>query len=399
MSVLPDFYMNRSTVYSFIIILLLTLACTKQKSHTDEGSGDSSNTSASSNQPKTPKIFTLADFYGTSQGLSELTEKTFNNLSDEERVAQMIIASGGNLGKSPETIRSLIANKQIGGVIMLGGDKDEMKSTLTAYNELNKSVGGLPLMFSTDAEPSLINRKISGLPDFTPTNQLTTVEESKASADAISDILKNIGFHQNYAPVGDIAINTAIIGNRSFGTDVDQIKLLSNAFIKATQSKNIAATIKHFPGHGNVKGDSHTGLVFINGELTELDVFADAINNGVVSVMVGHIAVKNNPSYNTKNIPATLSRTIVTDLLKNELGFKGIIITDGMNMGALKGFKNSSLKAAMAGCDLILMPVDEVGSWNSILDEMSVNEEFKLQVYESVKKILRLKICLGLITA
>lgn len=390
--------MNRISIYSLLIVLLLTLACTKQKSSTDETGGDSSNTSASINKPKIPDVYTLADFYGTSSALTELTEKTFNSLTDEERVGQMIIASGGNLGKSHETIRSLIVNKQIGGVIMLGGDKEEMKSTLTAYNELNKTVSGLPLLFSTDAEPSLINRKISNLPDFAPTNQLTTLEESKASADAISDILKNIGFHQNYAPVGDIGINTAIIGNRSFGTDAEQIKLLSNAFIKATQSKNIAATIKHFPGHGNVKGDSHTGLVFINGELTELDIFADAINAGVISVMVGHIAVKNNPSYNTKNTPATLSRTIVTDLLKNELGFKGIIITDGMNMGALKGFKNSSLKAAMAGCDLILMPVDETGSWNSILDEMAVNEEFKQQVYESVKKIIRLKICLGLIT-
>jgi beta-N-acetylhexosaminidase len=391
--------MNRFSAYSFIIILLLALSCTKQRSHTDEISGDSSNTSASTNKPKVPEAFTLADFYGDNSALNEKTESIFNSLSDEERVGQMIIASGGNLGKSHETIRSLISNKQIGGVIMLGGDKDGMKSTLTEYNELNKSVSGLPLMFSTDAEPSLINRKISGLPDFTPTNQLTSVEESKASADAISNILKDIGFHYNYAPVCDIDINTAIIGNRSFGSDIVQVKVLSAAFIKATQSKNIVATAKHFPGHGNVKGDSHTGLVFINGELKELDIFADAIQNGVISVMIGHIAIKNNSSYNTKNIPSTLSRTIVTDLLKTEMGFKGIIITDGMNMGALKGFKNSSLKAVMAGCDLILMPVDEVGSWNSILDEMAVNEEFKQQVYESVKKLIRLKICLGLITS
>ena len=192
-------------------------------------------------------------------------------------------------------------------------------------------------------------------------------------------------------------MNKDIINDRSFGNDSKKIVELASIFIKTTQDNNIIATAKHFPGHGNVKGDSHKELVFVDGKLTELETFKGIINAGVIAVMVGHIAVKNNSEYETGGLPSSLSPKIITDLLRHKLEFNGLIITDALNMGAVTKIEKPSLKAALAGCDILLMPTDEVKLLNSILSEMNKNQEFKKQVYDSVKRIICAKICLGLI--
>jgi beta-N-acetylhexosaminidase len=171
----------------------------------------------------------------------------------------------------------------------------------------------------------------------------------------------------------------------------------SNAFINTTQQNNIIATAKHFPGHGYVVGDSHEKLLKIDGKMREVPNYIPVIENGVLSIMVAHIAVANNEKYNTSGLPSTCSRAIVTDLLKKELNFKGLVITDAMNMGGVVAVPHSGLKAIQAGCDQILMPVKEEEDANDILEAMLADEDFKNQVYASVKKIIRLKICLGLI--
>jgi len=146
-----------------------------------------------------------------------------------------------------------------------------------------------------------------------------------------------------------------------------------------------------------VSGDSHNQLVAIDGEMQELDNYKPLIKNGVISIMVGHIAVLNNEKYNTDGLPSSCSRKIVTDLLKNELNFKGIVITDAMNMGALKKIDNASLKAVEAGCDMILMEPDEIKLFDAIYQKYMNDDAFKKQVDQSVKKIIRLKICLNII--
>jgi beta-N-acetylhexosaminidase len=172
---------------------------------------------------------------------------------------------------------------------------------------------------------------------------------------------------------------------------------MSDVFIQTTQQMGLIATAKHFPGHGYVKGDSHVQLIYIDGQMQEVDTYKPLIQNGVLSVMVGHIAVVNNEEYNTEGLPASCSRKIVTDLLKTQLGFKGLVVTDAMNMGALNKIPQSTLKAVQAGCDMILMPPNETALVNAVLKEMATNEAFKSQVYTSVKKILRAKLCLGML--
>lgn len=354
------------------------------------------------NKQENKSKFTLADFYSEKIELTKKVEEVFISMTDDERVAQMIITSTGNNGKPSEYVENLIRNKKVGGIVFLGGTKEKFESLISEFTKINKEKSKLPLIYSTDAEPSLINMKISGIDIFKPTNTISTQKASEEAAEKISKILQKIGFDQNFAPVCDNNANKEIIGNRSFGSNPEDIIKLSNSFIEKTQSNNIIATAKHFPGHGNVKGDSHKSLVSINGELKELGVYKNLISNKntvaiPISIMVGHIAIKNNEEYDTYNYPATLSKKIVTGLLKNKLQFKGIIITDGMNMGALNTFTNPSLKAVEAGCDMILMPSDEEQLLNSILLKLNKEPDFKNQIYDSVKKIIRVKVCLGTI--
>jgi len=341
--------------------------------------------------------FKLTDYFSDNTYLAEFTDQIFEELSDEERISQMIITSAGKNGKPEETIFKLIQNKQIGGIVLLGGDTSYLKNLIVKCNEIAGNSKSLPLLYSTDAEPSLINMKISNIEKFNPTNTIVSESESRNVANKISLILKEIGIQQNYSPVCDFSFNKDIIGNRSFGNDENEVVRLSKEFINSTQENNIVATAKHFPGHGAVTGDSHKQLVTINGEIKELNIFKSIIKDSVISIMVGHIAIKNNVKYNTDGLPASLSKNIVTDLLKNELEFKGLIITDGMNMKAVNNFDTPSLKAIEAGCDLILMPSDESKLLNSVLLKIKTNENFKQQIYDSVKKIIKVKICLGLI--
>ncbi|NNF83483.1 MAG: glycoside hydrolase family 3 protein, partial [Flavobacteriaceae bacterium] len=163
------------------------------------------------------------------------------------------------------------------------------------------------------------------------------------------------------------------------------------------QECEVIATIKHFPGHGLVSGDTHKNMVFIDGRLKEVINYRPLIEDGVLSVMVAHIIVRNNDQYDTKGLPASCSPKIVTGLLREEYGFNGLIVSDALNMQAALEIGKPGLKASMAGCDVILMPLNEAETINDILVEISRNSNFKEQVYESVKRILRMKICLGII--
>ncbi|MBM4157930.1 MAG: glycoside hydrolase family 3 protein [Ignavibacteria bacterium] len=338
--------------------------------------------------------FMLNDFYTNNPLLDNKVNKIFNSLSDDERISQMIMTSAGTNGLPEEKVNSLIRKKQIGGIIILGGIINTQIELRKKFAETSEKSGGLPLIFASDAEISLINRKIPGLKTtFPKANEIKDEKKCVEYAKIISDILRQTGIQINFAPVVDAGFNKEIIGDRSFGTDSEKIIKLSNAFIKETQKNNIAACVKHFPGHGNVTGDSHKGLPVIKGEMKELQTFEKVIKeSGVLLVMVGHIAV-NGKEYNTEGMPASLSGKIITDLLKQKMNFNGLVITDAMNMGALNNFSKPSLSAVKAGCDIILMPTGEETLLNSIKEQINKDENLKQQVYNSVKKIIRLKIC------
>jgi beta-N-acetylhexosaminidase len=343
------------------------------------------------------QTYTLNDYFRDNQMLEKQVEEVFNRLRDEQRVGQMIVPAVGRLGKPDAEVEELVQKQLIGGILLLNGSKDSFKNYIARFDSISRSQGGVPLIYSADAEPSLINRKIAGTPTIMKTSQIADSATSAQVAEQINTELKEIGILYNYAPVVDLSLQNQAIGNRSYGSEPEQVTELANAFIQATQEGGVLATAKHFPGHGLVKGDSHHKLVFIDGEMKEAPLYQYLIDQQVMSIMVGHIAVENNPDYNTNGMPATLSREIVTDLLKNEMGFKGIVTTDAMNMGAVASISNAGLEAVKAGNDMILMPLNEKELVYAILAEMDKDPAFKEQVYESVKKIIRMKLAAGLI--
>lgn len=388
-----------SKILFFLFVVSNFISCSEKKNDKQQSTNENIEKDISKNDTATIRKDStkLTDFFKDYNYLSVKTDSIFNALSEGERVSQMIITSYGELGKSKEHVTKLVSGKKIGGVVILKGESSGLKEQVNYLKNIAKQTGSIPLIFSCDAEPSLFNSKLRNSPKVILASNIKNEKESAEVSLKINSFIKELGFQQNYAPVCDFNINKEIIGNRSFGNDVAYVTELSKKFINICQEQGIVATAKHFPGHGTVNGDSHNSIVFIDGELKELEVFTEVIKNGVISVMVGHIAIKNNNNYNTDGIPSTLSRKIVTDLLKTQLGFKGIIITDAMNMGAVINFTTPSLNAVKAGCDLILMPTNEIVLHDSILAQMKNDEGFTKQIHESVKKIIRLKICLGLL--
>ncbi len=340
--------------------------------------------------------YTLEDFFYYDANLEQKIDSVFDQLNDTSRIGQMIIPAAGGHGKPTEHINQLISKNYIGGVLLLNGTKDGFTQMVKDFNSLNNQNNGLPMFYSADAEPSLIGYKIKGCAPVKKANLMASREEVKKFALSICNDLTDIGINYNYAPVVDMSPNEAIT-YRAFGDNSDTAQVWSRIFIEETQKQRIVATAKHFPGHGYVVGDTHKKLVYIDGEMREVKNYIPLINAGVLSIMVAHIAVKNNPEYNTNDLPASVSRNIVTGLLKDEMNFKGLVVTDAMNMGGVSSIPNCELKAAMAGCDLLLMPVDEEKALFDILGEVNSNSSFKQQVYASVRKIIRLKICLGIL--
>lgn len=337
--------------------------------------------------------FTINDFLGDNKQLDKDVDSIFKTLSDETKVAQLLMPAVGRLGETNELITQKIKENKIGGVLMLNGTKEEFTNWIKAYNELNPYKNNLPFLYSADAEPSLVNRKITGSTPVIKANEMKTIDEVRKYTNIISKDLNDIGINYNFSPVVDMSPNKTV-GFRSFGAIPENIIPWSNAFIQETQKNGIIATAKHFPGHGLVSGDTHKALQVIDDELKEIKNYPKLIQDGVLSIMVAHIAVKNNEKYDTKGLPSTLSPEIVTNLLRNEYNFKGLIVTDAMNMGGVSSIPNAEIKAIEAGIDIILMPLNVDKAYNSLLKKYTADKSFKSKVDIASKRIIRMKLCI-----
>jgi beta-N-acetylhexosaminidase len=347
-------------------------------------------------KPETGIKFKLTDFLSTNSDLDNAVNDVIEQLDDTALIAQLIMPAVGRYGQTQATIEDHISHRIIGGVLMLNGTKSEFTSMISSFEKTNKALGNLPFLYSADAEPSLVNRKIAGSTLVKKAAEISSIDEVIKVAQQISSDLNDIGINYNFAPVVDVAGN-ATVGYRGFGSNPGQLIPWCNTFIQETQNKNIIATAKHFPGHGLVSGDTHSSLQTIDGELKEISNYPELIKQGVLSIMVAHIGVINNKQFNTNGLPATCSKTIVTDLLKNELKFKGLVVTDAMNMGGVVNVPQSASKAIAAGCHIVLMPVDAAKTHQELLARYKKDKEFKAQVIEAAKHVIRMKICLGLL--
>ncbi|MNU25651.1 Beta-hexosaminidase A precursor [compost metagenome] len=368
----------------------MALACNGQSTATHKKTG---------NEPMIVKKHTPEDvgnrYYAANAAVDKRVEELYAAMTPQQRAAQMImVASSETLGYPyATTVKTSVQAQNAANVLFLKGTRDQF---IKQHDELvGYKIEGLVPLFACDCEPTLLHNKFPGQPKMNATANLKTEDAVRASVDTINHLMDEIGISINFAPIVDIGKNAAIINKRSFGNDPAVIIKQAGVFIDETQKDGKAATIKHFPGHGAVTGDTHKQSVYINGKMTELATFEKVMNQSKpVFVMVGHISVRNNPEgFNTENDrPATTSRKIVTELLREKMGFKGIITTDAMNMQASKNFPDADWEAAKAGVDLVLMPADPAKLNRLIAAEIAKGSAMGKQFEASVKRVIKLKL-------
>jgi len=226
-------------------------------------------------------------------------------------------------------------------------------------------------------------------------------ETARANAYTIGSEIAEFGFNVDFAPVADVWTNpdNTVIGRRAYSDDPRETAQLVSAAVRGFHDGGVACVLKHFPGHGDTEEDSHLGAAYCEKtaeELAQCELlpFIAGIEAGADMVMVGHITI---PALDPDH-PATLSRAVIAGLLREQLGFDGVVITDAMRMGALSGAEDSPAESAVlaveAGCDLILAPEDPDAVVRALLDTF---DEARLD--ESVRRILRLKLNRGIIKA
>src|SRR3989338_8768319 len=342
------------------------------------------------------QVFSLSNYFEENAQLEGKTDSIFNSLQNSEKIAQLLMPAIGRLGQPEDTIRRYVQEGLIGGVLLLNGTKDQFSNWVKEFNAVNTDNGYLPFLYSADAEPSLVNAKIKNSAPVKRAIDITSREEVCSVAKSISNDLNDIGINYNFAPVVDMSANKTV-GYRGFGAHPENIVPYSEAFIVTTQAQNIIATAKHFPGHGLISGDTHASLQVINGEMKELGIYPPLIDAGGLSIMIAHIAARNNPRFDTKGLPATCSEVIVQSLLRDSLHFEGIVVTDAMNMGGIAQIADANTRCVQAGCDILLMPKDIRKAHAELTAKYESSPEFKEKVDRAAHRIIRMKMCLGLI--
>ncbi|MEU4712449.1 glycoside hydrolase family 3 protein [Micromonospora purpureochromogenes] len=269
------------------------------------------------------------------------------------------------------------------------------------------SKGRVPLLISTDQEQGTVLRMPAPAAQFPGAMALgagRSPQDARTSADITGRELRAVGIHQPYAPIADVNVNPGnpVIGVRSFGADPTLVAELTAAQVTGFQDgAGVTAVAKHFPGHGDTATDSHTGLPVINHSRAEWDridapPFRRAISAGVESIMTAHIVV---PALDPSGDPATLSPTILTGVLRGELGFRGVIVTDALNMAGVRqkyGDERVPVLAIKAGADQLLMPPNLALARDAVLRAVATGELTERRIDESVRRILGVKYRQGL---
>ncbi|KIC65147.1 glycoside hydrolase family 3 protein [Chryseobacterium taiwanense] len=349
-----------------------------------------------------PKNTSKADLDKAQQWVN----KTYNSLSQDEKLGQLfIVALYTNKDDNHiNQVRNIVINDKIGGLILMQDDAAKEINLVNEFQQKSK----VPLMIGMDAEWGLYQR-IAAAHKFPWAMTLGAIQDKNLiyqMASKIAEDCKRMGINWDFAPVVDVNTNpnNPIIGNRSFGSEVQNVISSALAYSNGLQDNNILAAIKHFPGHGDTSTDSHLDLPVVSHNLDrfnsiELAPFKALMNKGIGGVMVAHLYV---PSLESgKGIPASVSKNIITGLLKEKLGYKGLIITDALNMGAVANKYNPGELDAMAfkaGNDIMLFS-QGVAEGKKLIQKAIDNGEIpQSRVEESVKKILLTKYFLGLTT-
>lgn len=333
-------------------------------------------------------------------------ENVFTTMTHQERLAQlmMIRAHSDKTASYHNRVGEQVKKYQLGGVCFFQGTPEKQAELTNLYQSYMKKV---PLMVSMDAEWGLGMRMKASTVSYPRQLTLGAIQDNKLLYDMGLDLARQcrrLGVHINFAPVADVNNNpeNPVINNRSFGEDRYNVAAKTYMYMKGMQDGNLMACAKHFPGHGDTDVDSHHDLPIINHAQRRLDSielfpFRVLSQQGIASMMVGHLHVP--VLDNRANRPTTLSQNTVTKLLRDSIGYEGLIFTDALDMrGVTKYHKPGAVEAEalLAGVDVLLLPGDIPAAFKKIDEyiedgKLSVND-----IYNRVKKVLRAKYFLGL---
>jgi beta-N-acetylhexosaminidase len=336
-----------------------------------------------------------------------LMEYRLANMSLEEKVGQLFQIGFSDPVVSDQ-VRDMIENYHVGGVIYFSRNIENLEQTAELSNKLQQlalnSGAEIPLFISADQEGGIVTR-LKGATHFPGNMALGAASDQNLTekvAESTASELKNLGINVNLAPVLDVNNNPAnpVIGVRSFGERPELVAELGAAYIKGLQSEGVTATAKHFPGHGDTDTDSHLDLPIIKHQRSRLDKvelypFKKAIAAGVDSIMTAHVYF---PAIEKEEgIPATLSKSVLTGLLRDELKFEGLIITDCMEMNAIVntfGTVEGAVRTIEAGSDTVLVSHSyqrQKNAIESVIEAVKSGRISEERIDASVKRILTLK--------
>ena len=319
--------------------------------------------------------------------LDEQAAQLVSGMSLEDKVAQMFVITPEALTgytsvtAAGDTTKTAYESRPVGGLIYMADNllsTEQTTEMLTNMQNIAMERTGLPAFLSVDEEGGTVARV--------------------AANEAFG--VTNVGNMSDIGAAGDAqkAYDAGVtIGTRSFGSDASMVADMVTKELEGLSSQGVFGAVKHFPGQGGVSGDSHDGAVTLDKSLeelmqTELVPFQKAVENGVSFVMVGHISV---PQVVGDNTPASLSQMMVSNVLREQLGYQGIVITDAMNMGAITGTYTADQAAVMAvnaGVDMILMPQDYETAYNGLLQAVQDGTITEERIDESVERIVKVKL-------
>ena len=347
----------------------------------------------------------------------DLIGNAIKHMSMEEKVGQMIMPDfrtwkGQNVTVMNDEIAKLVKDYHLGGVILFRENTvtaDQTTKLVSAYQDAAEKYG---LLISIDQEGGIVTRLQTGtdMPGNMALGATRSEETAEKVGKAIGEELNALGINMNFGPVLDVNNNpdNPVIGVRSFGEDPELVANLGNAYIKGLHETGTAATAKHFPGHGDTAVDSHIGLSEVPHDIdrlkkVELYPFQQAMDAGIDAIMTAHVTfpkIDDTKAISKKDateiaVPGTLSHKVLTGLMREDMGFKGVIVTDAMNMGAISehfGPVDAAIRAVKAGADILLMPVGIEAVANGLYQAVNSGDISEDRLEQSVERVLTLKL-------
>lgn len=339
--------------------------------------------------------------------LDEIVNASIAEMPLEDKVAGLFMITPEALTdmttvvRAGDTTREKLSERAVGGLIYFSQnieDAEQLKEMLANTRSSSK----YPILLAVDEEGGTVSRvaqsglaeNVGSMSEIGSTGDAAKAQEAGVS---VGSYLSEFGFNMDFAPVADVVEEgNTVIGERSFGSDTNLVASMVSAWVEGLQSTGVSACLKHFPGLGDTAEDTHEGMAATEKTLEDFTsrdfpVYQAGIEAGVDFVMVSHLSA---PNVTGDNTPASLSEKMITEILRGQLGYDGVVITDAMNMTAITDYytaDEAAVKALQAGADMILMPEDYETAYNGVLEAVNNGTLTEERINESLRRIFRVK--------